>query len=117
MASSTQVLSLRPPPCLYFLEKMWDKLHGLQVVEVIRQDARDKRLQELLHKYHGSRKNRVLVFVLYKKEATRVEAQLSRAGWKATSFGLSCSLFSVLFHIGAACVLVTCIMTSFACLL
>ena len=44
--------------------------------------VRDGRLDELLRKYHASRKNRVLVFVLYKKEASRVEAMLARRGWK-----------------------------------
>jgi hypothetical protein len=35
--------------------------------------------------YHGSRKNRVLIFVLYKKEAARIESNLQRAGWSCTS--------------------------------
>lgn len=54
-----------------------------QVVEVV-QDPRDKesKLLELLNKYHKTRKNRVLVFALYKKEAARLEATLSRRGWK-----------------------------------
>ena len=43
---------------------------------------RDQRIDELLQKYHKSRKNRVIVFVLYKKEASRVEAQLGKKGWK-----------------------------------
>ena len=44
--------------------------------------ARDRRLEELLHKYHSSRTNRVLVFALYKKEAARLETALQRRGWK-----------------------------------
>merc|ERR1739844_574056 len=36
-------------------------------------------------KYHSTRKNRVLIFVLYKKEAARLESNLQRQGWKATS--------------------------------
>ena len=44
--------------------------------------VRDGRLDELLREYHASRKNRVLVFVLYKKEASRVEAMLARRGCK-----------------------------------
>ena len=43
---------------------------------------RDSRLDELLRKYHSSRKNRVIIFVLYKKEAARVEALLQKKGWK-----------------------------------
>lgn len=54
-----------------------------QIVEVIEDFAKEKRLEELLQKYHHSqqRKNRVIVFVLYKKEAERVENNLRRRGW------------------------------------
>lgn len=67
-----------------------------QVVEVLDPAVRDRRLDELLRNYHASRKNRILVFVLYKKEASRVEAMLSKRGWKVTrhepphSLGRSC---------------------------
>ncbi|VFQ70573.1 unnamed protein product [Cuscuta campestris] len=57
----------------------------MQIVEVLEDRARDERLQNLLEKYHKTRKNRVLVFVLYKKEASRVESMLQRRGWKAVS--------------------------------
>ncbi|KAL8498545.1 hypothetical protein ACS0TY_021759 [Phlomoides rotata] len=57
----------------------------MQIVEVLDERARDERLQILLEKYHKSRKNRVLVFVLYKKEASRVENMLQRRGWKVVS--------------------------------
>ena len=40
---------------------------NLQTVEVINPRDRDRRLEQLLHKYHSSRRNRVIVFVLYKK--------------------------------------------------
>lgn len=53
-----------------------------QVVEVIEDRSRDARLHELLQQYHKSRSNRVIVFVLYKKEAVRVEQLLQRKGWK-----------------------------------
>jgi len=57
-----------------------------QIVEVIRDPrARDARLRDLLKQYHQKRNNRVLVFVLYKKEADRLEQFLSRGGWKAGS--------------------------------
>lgn len=49
---------------------------------MIEPHKRDHRIDELLQKYHKSRKNRVIVFVLYKKEASRVEAQLGKKGWK-----------------------------------
>ncbi len=56
-----------------------------QHVEVIEPHARDARLLDLLQQYHGGakgRKNRVIIFVLYKKEAPRVEQLLTRKGWK-----------------------------------
>ena len=37
--------------------------------------------RELLNKYHKECKNQILIFVLYKKEASRIE----RGGWKVTS--------------------------------
>ncbi|XP_075108468.1 DEAD-box ATP-dependent RNA helicase 5 isoform X2 [Nicotiana tabacum] len=57
----------------------------MQIVEVLEDRARDERLQCLLEKYHKFRKNRVLVFVLYKKEASRVEIMLQKRGWKVVS--------------------------------
>ncbi|MCD7461661.1 hypothetical protein HAX54_046783 [Datura stramonium] len=57
----------------------------MQIVEVLEDRARDERLQCLLEKYHKSRRNRVLVFVLYKKEASRVEMMLQKRGWKVAS--------------------------------
>ena len=53
-----------------------------QIVEVVEDRAREGLLLKLLNKYHSSRKNRVLIFVLYKKEAARVEMNLKRSGWK-----------------------------------
>lgn len=60
----------------------------MQVVEVIEPQRRDQRIDELLQKYHKSRKNRVIVFVLYKKEASRVESLLVKRGWKVSNFSL-----------------------------
>ena len=54
----------------------------LQVVEVLEPFQRDGRLESLLQQHHVSRQNRVLIFVLYKKEAARVQAMLQRRGWK-----------------------------------
>ena len=56
-----------------------------QIIEVLEGGARDTKLEDLLKKYHKSRSNRVLVFVLYKKEASRVESMLQRKGWKAAA--------------------------------
>jgi len=57
----------------------------MQIVEVLDDRSRDSRLLALLDKYHKAQSNRVLVFVLYKKEAARVETMLQRRGWKAVS--------------------------------
>jgi len=57
----------------------------MQIVEVLDDRSRDSRLLALLDKYHKKQSNRVLVFVLYKKEAARVETMLQRRGWKAVS--------------------------------
>ncbi|KAK1261503.1 DEAD-box ATP-dependent RNA helicase 5 [Acorus gramineus] len=57
----------------------------MQIVEVLDDRSRDARLVSLLDKYHSSQRNRVLVFVLYKKEAARVETMLQKRGWKAVS--------------------------------
>jgi len=67
-----------------------------QTVEVIEDGARDGKLHELLQKHHvssgksknnsnGGQNNRVIVFVLYKKEAARVEEKLTRKGWKVAA--------------------------------
>ncbi|XP_024538089.1 DEAD-box ATP-dependent RNA helicase 5 [Selaginella moellendorffii] len=55
-----------------------------QIVEVLDDKSRDRRLQELLRLYHKTKRNRVLVFVLYKKEAVRVENFLQKQGWNVT---------------------------------
>lgn len=54
----------------------------VQVVEVIDPFARNERLLQLLQEHHSSRKNRMIIFVLYKKEAPQVEQLLNRKGWK-----------------------------------
>ncbi|XP_068659558.1 DEAD-box ATP-dependent RNA helicase 5 [Aristolochia californica] len=57
----------------------------MQIVEVLDDRSRNDRLIALLEKYHKSQRNRVLVFVLYKKEAARVETMLQNKGWKVVS--------------------------------
>ncbi|KAL5552276.1 hypothetical protein UlMin_002452 [Ulmus minor] len=57
----------------------------MQIVEVLDDRSRDSRLMALLEKYHKSQRNRVLVFVLYKMEAARVERMLQGGGWKVVS--------------------------------
>ena len=56
-----------------------------QIVQVVEHTARDDLLHSLLQKYHKSRTNRIIVFVLYKKEASRVELLLQRKGWNAAA--------------------------------
>ncbi|CAI5979216.1 unnamed protein product [Closterium sp. NIES-65] len=55
-----------------------------QIVEVVEPWQKNKLLVSLLEKYHKSRSNRVLVFVLYKVEAERIEALLASHGFKVS---------------------------------
>ena len=48
-----------------------------QTVEVLDESRKAQRLPQLLHQYHSSRTNRVLVFALYKKEAARLEQDIN----------------------------------------
>jgi len=56
-----------------------------QCVEVIDDQARLHRLGQLLTNYHSTRKNRIIIFVLYKKEAARIEWKLQQKGWNCVS--------------------------------
>ena len=56
-----------------------------QIVEVLEDRQRETRLRQLLNEVHGKRKNRVLVFALYKKEAERLEYSLRGQGWNCCS--------------------------------
>merc|ERR1712083_80439 len=62
-----------------------DLAAGTRITQIVEDMAREGKLKKLLEKYHSTRKNRVLIFVLYKKEAARLESNLQRQGWKATS--------------------------------
>jgi ATP-dependent RNA helicase DBP3 len=54
-----------------------------QIVEVLDDNRmKDGRLRDLLKDYHSSRKNRILIFALYKKEAIRLESIVARWGYK-----------------------------------
>jgi ATP-dependent RNA helicase DBP3 len=59
-------------------------------VEVIELAARDERLLQLLKKHHSSRTNRIIIFVLYKKEAPRVESLLNRKGFNVRRVVVNC---------------------------
>ncbi|KAJ2718697.1 RNA-dependent ATPase [Coemansia sp. Benny D115] len=56
-----------------------------QIVEVIDYEKKEGRLLDLLRKYHSSRKNRVIVFALYKNEADRLERVLSSKGYNCVA--------------------------------
>lgn len=56
-----------------------------QIVQVLDDSQRPGRLTELLHRVHGKRNNRVLIFALYKMEAERLEYSLKKAGWNCCS--------------------------------
>jgi ATP-dependent RNA helicase DBP3 len=47
-----------------------------QIVECVEAHEKDRKLLGLLEKYHKSRTNRVLIFVLYKKEAVTLQNTL-----------------------------------------
>ena len=67
-----------------------------QIVQVVDGAGRDRLLDSLLNKYHSSRKNRVIIFVLYKKEAARVESMLQKRGWNAAALAISSESLSML---------------------
>ncbi|KAJ1822543.1 RNA-dependent ATPase [Coemansia sp. RSA 2599] len=56
-----------------------------QIVEVMEPHQKDGKLLELLKECHRSRKNRVLVFALYKKEASRIEGMLLGKGYNCVA--------------------------------
>ncbi|KAJ2509843.1 RNA-dependent ATPase [Coemansia sp. RSA 2049] len=56
-----------------------------QIVEVTSGWEKNRKLFDLLKTYHKTRKNRVLVFALYKKEAARIETMLKQKGYNCTS--------------------------------
>ncbi|KAH6560163.1 hypothetical protein BASA62_000372 [Batrachochytrium salamandrivorans] len=56
-----------------------------QRVEVLDPMAKETRLLQLLKDYHKSRTNRVLIFALYKKEASRLEQLVRRNGYNVAA--------------------------------
>lgn len=56
-----------------------------QIVECVQAHEKDKKLVGLLEKYHKSRKNRILIFVLYKKEAADLQVKLAGRGYNVTA--------------------------------
>lgn len=58
----------------------------VQNIEVLEDRAREGRLQQLLtkncKKNSDGNRNRILIFALYKREAARLETNLSRNGWE-----------------------------------
>jgi ATP-dependent RNA helicase DBP3 len=55
-----------------------------QIVEIVQQHEKDRKLLSLLDKYHATRKNRILIFVLYKKEAADLQYRLQQRGYAVT---------------------------------
>ena len=56
-----------------------------QIVECVQAHEKDAKLKGLLEKYHKSRKNRILIFVLYKKEAADLQVRLQGKGYNVTA--------------------------------
>ncbi len=55
-----------------------------QIVECVQFFEKDRKLFGLLEKYHSSRKNKILIFVLYKKEAVELQSKLQAKGYNVT---------------------------------
>eukprot|EP01124_Arcella_intermedia_P001622 TRINITY_DN1087_c0_g1_i1.p1 TRINITY_DN1087_c0_g1~~TRINITY_DN1087_c0_g1_i1.p1 ORF type:complete len:513 (+),score=109.16 TRINITY_DN1087_c0_g1_i1:95-1633(+) len=66
-------------------EGMSSNANVKQIVEVLESDQRNDRLKALLKEYHKSGQNRILIFVLYKKETFFVENFIRRNGWNVAS--------------------------------
>ena len=59
---------------LFFIPPYTTANHDVtQIVEYLEPHMKNPRLLQLLADYHKSRKNKVLIFALYKKEAVRIE--------------------------------------------
>jgi ATP-dependent RNA helicase DBP3 len=56
-----------------------------QIVECVQAQEKDRKLTGLLEKYHKSRKNRILIFVLYKREAADLQQRLQGKGYNVTA--------------------------------
>ena len=56
-----------------------------QIVECVEPFDKNKKLFYLLEKYHASKKNRILIFVLYKKEAVMLHELLMKKGYNVTA--------------------------------
>jgi ATP-dependent RNA helicase DBP3 len=56
-----------------------------QIVECVEQHDKNKKLFQLLEKYHASKTNRILIFVLYKKEAVALHDLLVKRGFNVTA--------------------------------
>jgi ATP-dependent RNA helicase DBP3 len=56
-----------------------------QIVECVQAFEKDKKLTHLLESYHKTRKNRILIFVLYKKEAADLQVKLAGKGYNVTA--------------------------------
>lgn len=56
-----------------------------QIVEVVESHQKDGKLKKLLQSYHSSRSNKILIFVLYKKEAVELCNKISSWGYNVTA--------------------------------
>ena len=73
-----------------------------QIVECVQAFEKDKKLTHLLESYHKTRKNRILIFVLYKKEAADLQVKLAGKGYNVTAIhGVStmCTACQILYHL------------------
>ncbi|OMJ25263.1 ATP-dependent RNA helicase DBP3 [Smittium culicis] len=56
-----------------------------QIVQVMDPYNKENNLTDLLSKYHKNQSSKIIIFVLYKKEASRVENSLQRKGFNCVS--------------------------------
>lgn len=66
-----------------------------QIVECVQAFEKDKKLTHLLETYHKSRKNRILIFVLYKKEAADLQVKLAGKGYNVTAIHGVSAMYTV----------------------
>ena len=56
-----------------------------QRIEIVSDHMKDHRLDQLLREYHRDGRNRILIFVNTKRDASRISDGLNRQGWRAAA--------------------------------
>ncbi|KAG0623701.1 hypothetical protein M758_3G194300 [Ceratodon purpureus] len=85
LVSETDLVKIQIKNPILVPEQIDDGRAVTQIVEVLEDSDRDARLTALLRTFQKGKKNRVLVYVLYKEEALHVEGLLQQRGWKVAA--------------------------------